>query len=195
MNGYPLRELVDWELAPYELVRSVHAQGAAIQWNHPDPNGEWGKVGFAHGIGPLGVDAWEHVPPSYDQWRAEGKLPTLVGSTDEHMGYFFNVERSIILAPTQGGVDVADAVRRGNVCLIDPTLPNVVYGAPHMIARVREALLEGTELRQRRMAYVREVLAELDIVSLITSSGQRKIKHDEADKIIRALHDHEEMAP
>jgi hypothetical protein len=195
LNGYPLRELVDWELAPYELVRSVHAQGAAIQWNHPSGESEWAKIGLAEGIGPLGVDAWEHVPTKYDQWRAEGRLPTLVGSTDEHAGYFFNVERSIILAPTQGGVDVGDAVRRGNVCLIDPTLPNVVYGAPHMIARIKQALLEGTELRQRRIAYVRKVLAKLDIVSLIASSGQRKIMHDEADQIIRALHTDEETAP
>ena len=187
LNGYPLRELVDWELPPYELVRSVHAQGAAIHWNHPSQGSEWGKVGFAYGIGPLGVDAWEHVPPAHDQWRAEGVLPTLVGSTDEHRGYFFNVERSVILTPTQGGVDVADAVRRGNVCLFDPTLPNVAYGAPHMIARVREALMEGTVLRQRRAAYVSEVLVNLDIVSLIRSSGQKKINAEQAQELLQAL--------
>ena len=190
LNGYPLREMVDWELAPYEIVRNVHAQGAAIQWNHPTKNSDWGKIGFAHGIGPLGVDAWEHVPPDHDQWRAEGKLPTLVGSTDEHAGYFFNLERSIIFAPSPGGVDVADAVRRGNVCLIDPRLPNVLYGAPHMIALAREAIAEGTILRERRMAAIAEALADMDITGLILSSGQRKIDAGQAAELIEALHEH-----
>ncbi len=195
LNGYPLREMVDWELAPYELVRSVHAQGAAIQWNHPEANSEWGKVGFAEGIGPLGVDAWEHVPPAYDKWRAEGRLPTLVGSTDEHMGYFFNVERSVIFAPSPAGVDVGDAVRRGNVCVFDPTLPRVVYGAPRMIGRVRQAMLEGKTLHERRQAAIAVALANVDIVGLISASGQRKVDADEAAEIVHSLqgeHDHPE---
>ena len=187
LNAYPLRELVDWELPPYEMVRSAHAQGAVVQWNHPDQGSEWGKIGFAHGIGPLGVEAWEHVPPDYEQWRREGRLPTLVGSTDEHMGYFFNLERSIILAPSAGGVDLAEAVRRGNVCIIEPTMANVVYGAPHMIARVREALLEGGELRQRRAARIQAALADIDITGLITSSGLRLVTQEQADEQIRAL--------
>ena len=187
LNGYPLREIVDWELAPYELVRSVHAQGAAIQWNHPDANSEWGKVGFASGLGPLGVDAWEHVPPAYDQWRRQGRLPTLVGSTDEHRGYFFNVERSVIFAPSASGVDVADAVRRGHVCVFDPTLLRVVYGAPQMIGRVREAMLEGKTLHERRQAAIAAALANVNIVGLIDSSGQRKVDADQAAEILRAL--------
>ncbi|MHC4562765.1 MAG: sugar-binding protein [Planctomycetota bacterium] len=187
LNGYPLRELVDWELAPYELVRSVRAQGAAIQWSHPDQDSEWGKVGFAHGLGALGVDAWEHVPPDYETWRKEGRLPTLVGSTDEHMGYFFNLERSIILAPSAAGTDVAEAVRRGNVCLIEPALPNVLYGAPHMIGRAGEAIREGTELRARRAARIQAALADLDITGLITTSGVRRVDREQADEIIRML--------
>ncbi len=188
LNAYPLRELADWEPPPYELVSGVHAQGAVIQWNHPDEGGgEWTERGFAHGLGPLGVDAWEHAPPAYEQWRREGRLPTLVGSTDEHMGYFFNLERSIILAPGAGGADVAEAVRRGNVCIIEPTMVNVVYGAPHMIARVREALLEGGELRQRRAARIRAAVAEMDITGLITTSGLRLVNQEQADEQIRAL--------
>jgi len=187
LNAYPLRELVDWELAPYELVRSVRTQGAAIQWNHPDQGSEWGKVGFAHGLGPLGVDAWEHVPPAYEQWRKEGRLPTLVGSTDEHMGYFFNLERSIILAPSVAGMDIAEAVRRGNVCLIEPALPNVLYGAPHMIGRAREAILEGTEIRARRAARIRAALADLNITGLITTSGTRPVNREQAEKLLQAL--------
>jgi len=191
LNAYPLRELVDWELPPFELVRSAHAQGAAVQWNHPDQGSEWGEIGFAHGIGPLGVEAWEHVPPAYEQWRQEGKLPTLVGSTDEHMGYFFNLERSIILAPSAGGVDLAEAVRRGNVCIFEPTLPNVVYGAPHLIGRVREALLEGAKLRRRKAARIQAALADLDITGLISTSGVRRVNAEQAEELLRVLHSHE----
>jgi len=189
LNAYPLRELVDWELGPYDIVRSAHAQGAVVQWNHPTEGdgGEWTEVGFAYGVGPLGVDAWEHVPPDYEQWRAEGRLPALVGSTDEHMGYFFNLERSFILAPSASGPDVAEAVRRSNVCIFEPTMENVVYGAPHMIKLVRNALLEGSELRQRRADQIRAALAEADITGLINATGQRRMTQEQTDELLRAL--------
>jgi len=196
LNAYPLRELVDWTLPPYEVVRSAHAQGAVVHWSHPTEGaGEWTETGFAYGLGPLGVEAWEHVPPAYDEWREEGRLPVLVGSTDEHMGYFFNLERSIILAPGAGGVDVAEAIRRGNVCIIEPTMENVVYGAPHMIGRVREALLEGTELRTRRAARVRAALSSLDIAGLIHASGQRRVTQEQADELLRAMAEADEREP
>ncbi len=189
LNAYPLRELVDWEAPSYDIVRSAHAQGAVIQWNHPSESSanEWSVLGFSRGIGPLGVDAWEHIPPDYEQWRQEGKLPTLVGSTDMHVGYFTDLERSIILAPSAGGVDVAEAVRLGDVCLIDPTKPNIIYGPPHMIHLVREALLEGKDLRNRRKEYLRSVMSSLDITGLITASRTRKMTQDQADEVVRSL--------
>ena len=98
LTGDPLGELVDAELPAYDLVRNAHAQGAVVQWNHPsEGSGKWAELGFSQGLGPLGVEAWEHVPAAYEQWRKTGRLPVLVGSTDMHLGYFTDLERSIIL--------------------------------------------------------------------------------------------------
>ncbi|HDZ20426.1 hypothetical protein LCGC14_0161870 [marine sediment metagenome] len=193
LNGYPLGELVDAELPAYDLVRNAHAQGAVVQWNHPsEGSGKWAELGFSQGLGPLGVEAWEHVPAAYEQWRKTGRLPVLVGSTDMHLGYFTDLERSIILAPSAGAVDVAEAVRRGNVCIIQPTRKNVVYGAPHMIHLARAALLEGNEFRSRRADYLRSVLANVDITGLITTSPQRRVTTEQANELLQALKDEQQ---
>jgi hypothetical protein len=193
LNAYPLREVVDWTQEPAEFIGDAHAQGAVIQWNHPilfASDAEWFEVGLEQGIEPLGVDAWEHVPPRYDEWRHTDMLPTLVGSTDEHAGFFFNPERSIILAPSASGPDLAEAIRRNNVCIFEPTMAKVVYGPPHMIGRVREALDEGDAIRARKAARIRADLAELDIAGLIRSSGATRLSPDEVGELIRDMERH-----
>ena len=69
-------------------------------------------------------------------------------------------------------------------------MAKVVYGPPHMIGRVREALAEGTALRDRKAARIQADLAELDIAGLIRTSGATRLSPEEVGEVIRALDEH-----
>lgn len=121
-NAYPLRDPISPDLSPYEIVKAAHAQGAVIQWNHPGRGdkiwAEWYPSDGQRALRGTGVDAWEHPVPEYNQWKAAGRLPVMVGSTDTHGGMFGHTERTLILAPSSAPDDVAEAIRREATLLI-----------------------------------------------------------------------------
>lgn len=176
LNAYPLQTLISWRLTPQGTVAAAHRQGAVIQWNHPDfSNSPWS---IGHARTPLTgteVDAWEHLPPRYDEWKRAGTLPAIVGTTDTHSGTFIGgghagTERTIILAPDASGQDLATAIRKKQVVMVSLVGPHFLYGEDETTAIVWEALAEGKGLRAGRAKRLRETLKRADLVGLLRDS-------------------------
>ncbi len=175
MNAYPVEKVISEKLSPFSVVRAAHAQGAAIQWNHPTGvDSEWMRYQLPRGLLGTGLDAWEHMPPDYDAWKAAGKLPTITGTTDTHNGTFSYPERTVILAPGTTGEDVANAVRTGNASAVFWTRGHYLYGSEKMTSLVWSALAEGKALKTAKAQAIRRALAESDIAGLIDASLPRK---------------------
>lgn len=172
MCAYPLHERVDPQLPLYDFVRAAHAQGAVVQWNHPGyTESDWELSHVATGLAGTGLDAWEHVPDDYAKWKAEGRLPQLVGSTDNHgcdPGSW--PERTLILAPSPSGVDVAEAIRWGRAVLVSPVHARLFYGPDDMVAAACAALAEGKTLKAQRAAALRGYLEKANFAALLKAS-------------------------
>jgi len=178
MNAYPLRKLIPANLSPYATIRAAHMQGAVIQWNHPGSNFDWAWY-LAHGEQAMrgtGLDAWEHPMSQYGQWKAEGRLPPLVGSTDTHDATYGQSERTLILAPGPAADDVAEAVRREAILLVSVQDSRMFLGPDEMIARAVAALSDGQALREQRAARLKAALAKADIPSLLRKSPAAVVK-------------------
>ena len=184
MNAYPLAEPVTPELPPYELTKAAHEQGAVIQWNHPGfPDSDWALAHMNTQLDDTGCDAWEHVPPTFDDWKQAGKLPVVVGSTDTHSGACSTpAERTIILAPTPQGPDLAEAVRRGQVLAVEVGSARVIYGHDTMLGRAISALAEGRGLKQAKAHRITEALKDADIPALLQASPPRVVTVGELSK-------------
>ncbi|NQU09393.1 hypothetical protein HQ590_01265 [bacterium] len=181
LNAYPLQQLVSWRLTPEETVRAAHEQGAVIQWNHPgwSPDYPWTKRHLEIGLTGTGLDAWEHRPPHYEAWKAQNRLPVIVGSTDTHSGTFDRLERTIILAPSTEGRDLAEAIRSGNAVMVWTDGEHFVYGSDDMAARVALALREGTGLIRQAEHRIAESLREIDLQKLLKESPGKAVSPDE----------------
>jgi hypothetical protein len=179
-NAYPLREPISPTLSPYEIVKAAHAQGAVIQWNHPGRGdkiwAEWYPSDGQRALRGTGVDAWEHPVPEYNQWKAAGRLPVMVGSTDTHGGMFGHTERTLILAPSPAPDDVAEAIRREATLLISSGDPRLFLGADDMIARAVAALAAGPATREQWAARIKASLAKADIPALLRKSPATIVK-------------------
>jgi hypothetical protein len=175
LNAYPLKHLIPWKkLSPYETIKKAHKQGAVIQWNHPGyKQGAWSKKYLAEGISGTGLDAWEHIPWEYDEWEKQGKLPLLVGASDTHSGIFGYGERTVILAPSPKGDDVAEAIRRGKAVLLEPHSLKILYGPKEMISLVAEALSEGKSLKRDKTERLKKALKNLYLIGLIKASPSK----------------------
>lgn len=175
LNAYPLKEVVSWRLSPYETIKAAHVQGAVIHWCHPYAvPSKWANPLMEKGIEGTGLDAWEHIPRTYDAWKKAGTLPVLVGSTDSHSGTFTHApERTIIFAPTARGDDLAEAVRSGHTVLVAWKAENLFYGADDMLALVWAALAEGKALKAAKAEYLKDVLKEADLPALLRASPPR----------------------
>ena len=180
MNAYPLAEPITPEMTAYETVKAAHEQGAVIQWNHPGfPESDWALVHMDGALDDTGCDAWEHVPPTYDEWKQAGKLPVIVGSTDTHSGACSMAgERTIILAPTPDGADLAEAIRRGHAATVGVRSARVFHGEDIMIGRVVSALAEGAAIKQAKAGRIREVLRNADVPALLQVSPARVVNVD-----------------
>jgi hypothetical protein len=172
LNAYPLKEVVSWELSPYDMIKAAHVQGAVIQWNHPAAvHSPWADDLLVRGIGDTALDAWEHVPPAYDAWKKEGGLPVITGTTDTHDGTFTNApERTIVLAPTPEGDDIAEAVRSGHAVALAWKARDFLYGADDMVAAVWSALAEGRALKNSKADQLRHLFREADLSALLRVS-------------------------
>ena len=177
-NAYPLRELIPWTLTVEEFVKAAHAQGAVIQWNHPGfPGGEWDAVHQRTALQGTEIDAWEHVvPATYEKWKAAGMLPVITGSTDTHSGTFVDLERTIVIAPSPSGTDIAEAVRARRVVALDLIGGRLLYGPDAMVGTVWGALSEGKALKAATAERLKAALRRADIPGLIRSSPPRAVK-------------------
>ena len=99
-----------------------------------------------------------------------GTLPSIVGSTDSHSGMFDYLERSVVLSPSCSGDDIAEAIRRGKVVMLNARLPNYLYGPDDMIAAARDALANGDELKNAKAEQLKAVLRDVDLAGLLDSS-------------------------
>ena len=88
---------------------------------------------LATGLAGTKCDAWEHYVRFYEAWKKNGKLPVMVGTTDTHSGTFGWPERTLILAPSPEGNDLAKAIRRAKVIMISPRGGNFFYGSDKML--------------------------------------------------------------
>jgi hypothetical protein len=181
MNAYPLREAVSWKLSAYEIIKAAHVQGAVIHWNHPYAvASEWANPLMEGGIGGTALDAWEHIPRTYHEWKQAGKLPVLVGSTDSHDGCFCHApERTIIFAPTADGDDLAEAIRSGHAVLLAWKTGELLYGSDDMVALVWAALAEGNALKSAKADYLRNMLKDADLSGIIEASEPRRTPIEE----------------
>lgn len=177
MNAYPLREVIPANLSPYATIKAAHRQGAVIQWNHP---GSYDMVWYlAHGeqaMSGTGLDAWEHPMPQYGQWKKEGRLPPMVGSTDTHSATYGESERTLILAPCPAADDVAEAVRRGANLLVSCADARLFLGPDEMIARAAAALADGQAMQEQRATRLKAALVKADIPSLLRKSPFAVVK-------------------
>jgi hypothetical protein len=177
LNAYPLRDLIPWTLSPYDTIKAAHVQGAVIQWNHPEAIlSDWAKPLLEKGIDGTGLDAWEHIPANYDAWKEAGVLPVIVGSTDSHDGTFAgHRERTIVLAPTAQGDDIAEAIRSGHAVALAWSRGRMLYGSDDLICRVWTALAEGQALKAAKAERLRNVLGTADLPGLLRASPPRPV--------------------
>ncbi|KPJ62009.1 hypothetical protein AMK68_05455 [candidate division KD3-62 bacterium DG_56] len=175
LNAYPLKQVVSWRLSPYDTIKAAHVQGAVIHWCHPYAiSSKWADPLMETGIAGTGLDAWEHIPRTYDAWKKAGTLPVLVGSTDSHSGTFTQApERTIIFAPTAQGDDLAEAIRSGHTVLVAWKAQNLFYGADDMLALAWAALAEGEALKTAKAECLRNVLKEADLAGMLLASPPR----------------------
>jgi len=177
LNGYPLRALVSPDMRIDSIALAVHAQGGVIQLNHPGyPDRVWAAPLLAKGIAGKPLDAWEHVPEQYEEWKAAGKLPTLTGSTDDHSGFWSDPERTIVFpAARPDGESLAAVVKAGRTVLCNASERSYLFGPDSLVNRVWSALAEGEGLRKLKAAAIRVMLANADIPGMVRASMPKRV--------------------
>jgi len=176
MCAYPLQKLVAWDLPAYDIVKAAHAQGAAIQWNHPGfPGSPWDTAQQPKGLTGTAFDAWEHYTPWYEEWKAQGRVPVFVGTTDTHDGTFSWPERTVMQGPSPRGDDLAEAIRAGNVAMWSMEGAQLLYGREDVVEAIWRALAEGRKLKEEKAARIRAALQGLKLVDLLKASEPRMV--------------------
>jgi hypothetical protein len=183
MNAYPLNELVSWEQSAEEAIAEGHKQNAAVHLCHPGyPNREWAKDYLKKGTKGTEFDAWEHIPEKYDEWKEQGILPVIVGTTDTHSGLFYSPERTIVFAPSAGGDEVAEAIRQNRVIAVSSSSgEHFFYGSDKMVSLALRALREGKKLKSFKVERLKKTLKNANLVGLLKSSHS---KREDVDEII-----------
>jgi hypothetical protein len=127
------------------------------------------------------VDAWEHVPPRYDEWKKAGILPAITGTTDTHNGTFAGgghagTERTVIIAPAPTGENLAEAIRNKRVVAVSLTAPHFLYGSDEMTGIVWGALAEGKGLKEARAERLKATLKNADLMGLLRDSPTKPVR-------------------
>lgn len=176
-NAYPLKEVVDPSKPLYDITKAAHAQGAVIQWNHPGwPESDWADSQLNKGLVGTSFDAWEHIPPYYDEWKSAGKLPPLVGSTDTHNGTYAWGERTVVISPSTDGTDIAECIRSNRIALVCPLYGHLIYGPDDVVASVFAVLTDGTSLKEAKALDLKNTLKDIDLVGLLSASSPRVVE-------------------
>ncbi len=163
-NAYPLTELIGWNNLD-SAIQHAHRQGAVIQLNHPGyPNKKWAASILENGFGAWKFDAWEHIPPRYAEWAGNEKVPVMVGSTDTHAGFFIHPERTLIASRGTGPDEIADAIRKGNVALVNPGRGEFLYcHDKKALAWFASFLSDPEALRKTKAGRLRKRMSKLSL--------------------------------
>jgi hypothetical protein len=169
-NGYPLKELVPWDIPFPQIVTAVHHQNGVIQVNHPGGKSDWSQNIVRNGITGTGLDAWEHMPMKYEQWKKAGTLPIMTGTSDTESGFLTTTEKTIILAPTPTGPDLADAIRNKRVAAYFPGSHLPFYGPDPIVTKIYQALAEGKMLKTEKIQRIKTTLRRANLAELLKTT-------------------------
>ncbi|MHB0936162.1 MAG: sugar-binding protein [Armatimonadota bacterium] len=177
-NAYPLKTALPFT-TEYETIKAAHAQGAVVQWNHPDRSEEWNKAQYFKALGGTALDAWEHIPGHYEEWKAQGMLPVITGTSDTH-GPIPWSERTLILAPSAQGEDIAEAIRARQAIAVSlyEQRPEIFFGSDDMRSVAWSLLADGEGLKQTHAARLKAILKNADLVGLLKASPPRVVTPD-----------------
>ncbi|HON05686.1 MAG TPA: sugar-binding protein [Candidatus Ratteibacteria bacterium] len=169
MNAYPLKKTINWKVSLDEIIQQVKKQDAIIVWNHPGWTGsEWELSRIDSGISTIGVDAWEHIPAYYYEWKKQEILPPLIGSTDTHDGTFSNPERTIILSSELSQEGVVSAIKNHNTILVSPSKgSDYMYGENAVIAEVWDIISDGYGMKKAKENQIKKMLKDSNIIKLL----------------------------
>ena len=171
-NAYPLKSLISPELSPSEVVREGHAQGAVVQWNHPDVQwAGWAVAQYPRLLEGTSLDAWEHVPWRYPDWKRAGKAPLIVGSSDTHDGMFSDSDRTGVFAAAPTGSGIADAIRTRRAIAAWNWLAGLFCGDDVPVGWAVEALRDGAALKARKIQHLKDVMKRADLMGLLQDSS------------------------
>jgi hypothetical protein len=174
LNVYPLSQRIRAEFPFGPVIAAARAQSALVQVNHPAyPSSAWGRALLDKGLAGTDLDAWEHVPPRYDEWAAAGQLPTLVGSTDTHNGLFAELERTMVLAIDCTEDKIVQAIRENRCAIVNAASLRYYYGPESLARPFWAALAEGAALKRQKAEMLRNALSEADLPALLAGAAVR----------------------
>jgi len=177
-NAYPLKTALPFT-TEYDTIKAAHAQGAVVQWNHPDRSEDWNKAQYFQALNGTALDAWEHIPGYFEEWKAQGMLPVITGTSDTHSPIPWS-ERTIILAPSAQGADIAEAIRAKQAIAVSlyEQRPEIFFGAEGMRNLAWALLADGDGLKQTHAARLKAMLKNADLVGLLKASPPRVVAPD-----------------
>ena len=179
-NAFPLKSLVDWTGSLYDITKAVHMQGGVIMWNHPGfPDSPFYRAQWPGVLDKTSLDAWEHVPDYYEEWKAQGKLPLIIATSDTH-GSTPGSERTLILAPSAQGEDIAEAIRAKRAVAVSlyEQRPDIFFGSQEMRDVAWALLADGEALKQTHANRLKTMLKDADLVGLLKASPPRVVAPD-----------------
>lgn len=181
-NVYPLNRLIPAGLNPDECIKIAHESGSVAHWNHPgypDWRNIWPQTHLKSGINDTGLDAWEHYPYHYQDWKNAGTLPVIMGSSDTHDARFNNKERTLIYAPSPSAESLADAVRKQHILMLSPSGKDLFYGSDWLISLAWDALEDGNKLKSEKAERLKTVFRSANVPALIRASSPTIEQADE----------------
>ncbi|MCM8816983.1 MAG: hypothetical protein NC913_05675 [Candidatus Omnitrophica bacterium] len=174
-NAYPLKKVIPWDGTAEEIIDYAKQQSAIIQWNHPGwTNSQWELSRLEKPLTDTNLDAWEHIPLYYYDWKKQDILPALVGSTDTHDGTFSNPERTIIVAPSVSEKSIVDAIKEKRSILVSPAAgSDYMYGENYFIGEAWDILLEAQNLKENKRNQIKSMLKNADLTNLLKEKYQK----------------------
>ncbi|MCX7705555.1 MAG: CehA/McbA family metallohydrolase [bacterium] len=174
-NAYPLNKTIPWDGSAEEIINLAKQQSAIIQWNHPGwTNSQWELSRLDQPLKNTGLDAWEHIPLYYYQWKKQGILPALVGTTDTHDGTFSNSERTIILSSELSEKSLVEAIKnRKSILVSSSNGSDYMYGETDFMGETWDILREGNSLKEAKRDYIRNMLKNADLPGLLQEKYQK----------------------
>ena len=170
INVYPITRRIDERFSWKSIQRQAQEMGAVTQLNHPMTYGTNFSEFWYNDFTLAGFDAVERRIEYYKKWQSgKGKLPSITGGTDTHTGDFGCRNCTVAYVPDFSDANFSKAVKAGNAAMIDPLIPELVYGKPE-IARMTAAALLDAETPKRFTKRLRSALADFNAVNWIAAS-------------------------